>query len=405
MSVTAAITLTAAAAQVLESPTAKKVIKGAASVFSTVDRINSAGGAITAISRQTSIISRSFIDEAILDEPVLAGLNRSIHGWYVAQIVAAMGITDLVDGKNTVQDLMAPLQTGSVSYVGSVVDRIATKAMGLETFLGTEDLMGVPSSKPASAMVPSGSGSGSSTRNEDIREKTVTDGSVSMKSIKVADNRIGPMGELYDLKLRGPAGVVNVPIFIQIQPSVIPAKYAPRFIDMNVLPSLWQRWTQMTAGEIGFWKDFLAQADLRKRNQSIIKDPEAAHAFSDFLKTVNRKDAYAIQDASGYAKGHSHNLANSVMILSQDAVAQAKADSGIDLHNPADRGSYFKNTYSMIIAIVDPLHQRVSVYINGIDGYLNLSYSDFKNTDGKNEGADFVAALQAISTNSIGRMR
>lgn len=189
-------------------------------------------------------------------------------------------------------------------------------------------------------------------------------------------------------------------------PSLIPADVAPRFIDMNVAPDTWQRWTQMRAGELTFWKDFVLHRDLIRRQRAIIKDPKKAAAFSDFLKTVAKKDKYAIDDASDrLGSRQSQNLANSVIILSEDAIAQAKADSGIDLHNERDRVRYFRETYVMILVAVDPLHQRVTIYFNGIDGEINASYNDFRPKDQKFDPKDFMSALQAFSTNNIGRLR
>ena len=138
----------------------------------------------------------------------------------------------------------------------------------------------------------------------------------------------------------------------------------------------------------------------------MLKDPKAAAAWSKFLSTVAKKDKYALADVSSKsAAAHSSNLANSVVVFSEDTVTRAKADSGIDLHNDQDRQRYFRDAYAMIVAIVDPLHQRVTIYFNGLDGALECSYSDFRSKDAKFDPKDFMAALQAFSTNSVARLR
>ena len=93
------------------------------------------------------------------------------------------------------------------------------------------------------------------------------------------------------------------------------------------------------------------------------------------------------------------------MIFTEESVAQAKADSGIDLHNAKDRQRYFRDVYAMILVIVDTMHQRITIYFNGIDGELDCSYNDFRPKDSKFDPNMFVEAIQALSTNQIGRLR
>ena len=124
------------------------------------------------------------------------------------------------------------------------------------------------------------------------------------------------------------------------------------------------------------------------------------------MRGLDKKDAYAFHDFNTASTDqHSMNLANTVMVFSEDTIAQAKADSGIDLHRAADRAKYFKSTYTMMIGIFDPIHQRVTTYFNGLDGELNVPYADYRRKDGKLESGDILNALQAFQTNTIGRLR
>ena len=380
-----------------------------------VNRYETAGSAITSLSAQTTILSRVFLDEGILNEPILPNLMRSIHSWYTAQIIAGLHLTQMVGDGKTVQDVMSVVQTGHNARHRDVVGNVVARRMGQESFL--ENYLGeaaLESTDPRRdpkipfAHIPR-EDYDRLKKGASAKDATSESNTLSVRSVNTSENRIGPMGELYELKLSNPNGTgqsVTVPVFIQMQPSIIPEDTAPRFIDMNVEPSLWQRWTQMRAGELTFWKDFLLHHDLIKRQKSIIKDPAKAKAFSDFLKTVAKKDKYALDDVTDrIGSRQSANLANSVIIFSEDTVTQAKNDSGVDLHNTSDRIRYFRDTYTMILVIVDPLHQRVTVYFNGLDGDINASYNDFHPKDSKFDPKELVTALQAFSSNSINRLR
>lgn len=381
------------AASVLANDTVKNIAGRSARIS---DRAANAGNAITAFSSQTTILSRAFVDESIVDETIMPNLFRTLHEWYAAQIISALHLSQMVDGHRTVQDVMAVVQTGHNQRERGLLSNIVSRRIGQENFLAS--YMGEPAPHNADDAV------GLESNGNDM-----VSNSVSIKSVSSSDNRIGPMGELYEVKLTNPSDKSSstiVPIFIQMQPSLIPADIAPRFVDMNVAPSLWQRWTQMRAGELTFWRDFLLHRDMVKRQKSILKDPVKANAFSAFLKTVSNKDKYAIDDATDrLGSRQSANLANSVVVFSEETVAQAKADSGVDLHSPRDRLRYFRDTYTMIIVIVDPLHQRVTVYFNGLEGEINTSYNDFRPKDTKFDPKEFMTALQAFSSNNISRLR
>lgn len=416
----------AAAKIVADHPTTAKVVHAG----KVVDRFNKAGGSLSQFTGQTNILSRVFIDERILDEAVLPNVMRSLHSYYTAQVIAALHLSQMVDSQRSVQDVMSIVQTGQnarqtgvVRHTGSAVwNSIRSRRTGQESFLsnytgmvtgtdavGLEDLYGPLSHNQATRATKKKWDNEIEQRAADHspEEASQNQGSVQIKSVE-HDARIGPMGQLFEVKLKNPNGgsETTVPIFVQMQPAIIPDEVSARFIDMNVSPSVWQRWTQMRAGELTFWRDFLLNRDLIRRQKSIIKDKRIADAFTDFLRTVAKKDKYAIDDATDrLGARQSANLANSVMIFSEDAVAQAKADSGIDLHSTSDRLRYFRDTYTMIIVIIDPLHQRVTMYFNGMEGEINTPYNDFRPKDTKVVNTDFMAALQAFSTNNIGRLR
>ena len=216
-------------------------------------------------------------------------------------------------------------------------------------------------------------------------------------------------GELFNVTLTNPAdkdASITVPLMIQMTPINVPYRVAPRFIDGMVSPSIWQRWTQFTAGELDFFSDFLGQSDrLSKRIDH--GDDEGLRALKTFLSSIQRKDAYSVNDVASHrnAGQMSQNLANSVMVFSEDTVRNAYAESGIDLNNDKDRERYFAATYVMIVAIVDPAFAEVNVYIRGIDGKINFKFSALKPADKKFDPVDLIAAISALGSGKAPSIR
>lgn len=357
---------------------------------------NKVGKPITAITNQATIISRVFIDGSIVTEDVITNILKSTHKWYCAQIIAAFHLEKFVVGDRTVSDLMRPLQSGAAhtNPLNKAIDRKNRLASFAARSGGKLDWTD-----------PELQNMENEFQGEAGKKKEVKVAADSVKSLDVGDNKIGPFGELLEIKFaspENPSAPVTVPVFVQMAPSLISAEAAPRFIDMNVSPSLWTRWTQMTAGEISFFKDFLFFSDITKRSAEIFKDPETREAFKEFTQMVGQKDRYSVMEAASNPAKYSKNLANSVIILSSDTVERARVESGINLYHDMD--SYFKQTYAMMVVIVDPSHQRVSVHFNGIRGEINVPYSDFKPSK-KGDQIDFTALVQAIASNNLSRMR
>lgn len=373
-------------------------------------RAGQIGGAVTQFTQQSSIYSRVFIDAGIVNEIVIPNLMRTLHSYYAAQILAAFQLQRMVEDKRSVQDYMRLVQDGSNTRASSYAENLNIGMAGMESFLGNYlGEAGMEAIHLAKRRKQEALPAVIEPKTQEPEKPYVKYDVGQVSSVDVSKNRIGPMGELFEVTLTNPENkevAIKAPLFIQMRPSVIDHVAAPRFIDMNVDPGLWKRWTQLTTGEISFLKDFLFKRDMLKRQLSVLKDPQTADAYKEFVKTVAAKDRWAMSEMALPEKATiSTNLANSVMIFSEDTVALAKADSGVDLHNERDRKNYFKNAYAMIIVIVDPLHQRVTMYFNGVNGELDCSYNEFKPKDDKFDPKDFVAAVSAFATNSLGRMR
>lgn len=397
----------------------KVLARQGANIAITAREIGKVGGAITQLSSQTSIISRVFIEESLTQEMVLPNLMKTIHEWYAAQILAALHLSRMVSENQSVQDVLSLVNDGRMGTT-TLTDRILKSASGMESFLtnylGEPGLEALGYNKPSPPSVQEMNKLAS--KNSELEDevdklrKPFDNANISVKSVKASDNRIGPMGELFEVTLanpKDPSISTKIPVFIQMQPSLVPYEIAPRFIDLNVKPSLWQSWTQMRAGEKTFWQSFVSMKDMMDRKKALLKNPAHARAMTDYLSTISKKDVYAVGDvgrtlhkSTGTA---SSNLANSVVIFSEETLAQAKADSNIDLHRANDRARYFRDTYTMIICVLDTIHQRVTIYFNGIDGELDVSYNEFRSKDQSFDPNMFMQALSAFSSNSIGRLR
>ena len=442
------------------------VNQGLGNLFSTVfSNYNRVGGSIMSATKRTNIISRMFMDESIADEEVIPWLNTALHKFYVAQIIAGFHLSKFVTAERTVEDLIRPIS--SAAFKSSVSSSALSRASDIAKFRSgadgahdghvlahnqilKNDADEIAAKREANRQdfedwqrarnytrtniadqresnewaladqrraeaeardrVQHGRDEATFQRAEKQRlldEKTSRMAGSAIQSVKVGEGHIGSFGELMEIKLQhpeNPSTQITVPIFVQINPYLVSAEAAPRMIDLNVSPPLWHRLIQWQAGEISFWKDLVFWSDVHKRNTAVFKDDATREAFDAFYESVSNKDSAAFRDLQQADRSKiSQNLANSIMVFSKDTVERARIESGIDLYKHMK--DYYRQTYTMIVVIVDPSHKRVSIHFNGMDNELNLPYAAFKPKGKNGEAVDFVSLVQAMSQNNLGRMR
>lgn len=468
---------------------------------------------------QTAIRSRAFIDQRIAGEEIIGNLLKANRSWYLAQVMCAIQLNQLVSRGRSVQDVFGVIQTGDNPHYSSATLGAMQRLAGLESLIAsidpdiliTQDSIGVEAvgsfiatqvALPVAIELlkkgvtnfqtrranPGGytSNGGKTVHDESMMESlkaalrssamksAYIDGAASLasklpqmklnslkrdlekaeteaelriieKKYKLDEAKIdkelaeiarktkldaildeakmreatpGPStididavnldvlnsiatGELFNVTLTNPEHPdksIQVPILMQMLPLVVPAEIAPRFIDREVMPTTWQRLTEMTTGEKSFWADFIGQKDILAR-RSMPSDPESARVLKIFLDTIKAKDAYSRADiASNRSTGDmSKNLPNSIMIFSEESVQDAYLTSGIDLRNETDRNRYFRDTYTMIIAIINPSHQRVEIAFNGIPGLIDISYADLKPKQKNFDPTDLISSMAAFA--------
>lgn len=466
-----------------------------------IQRADRTGGTLAQYTSQMRIVTRVFIDSSIEDEPIIPNLCRAERGWYVAQVLSALKLNQLVTDGVSVQDVLGLVQTGDNAHYHNAGMSALKRFAGMESLfekipgfsargMSQEDAdsdyqreleaavkrqSGTPEDKyttmlrlymkyrdtaagkkveaalATAAISVATAGvkkmidrllpNADKRAQEEYERAKAELGTVKSREellgivdkyhldrrtvekqlaeldapFKVEYDRVDleklngiAIGELYNVTLQNPKDKtsVEVPVFIQMTPISVPFRVAPRFIDRMTTPSVWQRWTMMTAGEIEFFRDFIGQRD-RIKEKIKHDDPESLRALKTFLQTVHSKDKYSLADVASRrdAGNMSQNLANSVMIFSEDTVRQAYADSGIDLHNDADRTRYFAATYSMIISIVNPAFGEVVTYINGIDGAIKFKYSALKSADKNFDPVNLIQAMAALGDGKAPTLR
>lgn len=362
---------------------------------------------LTKYTDATTIRSRVFIDGTIAQEPVIKDMLPALHWAYVAMINTALHLQKMIVKGQSVRTMLNVVRT----------------SVDVEEFVDLESILDdqiaafeVIALNPTSGMKGYSSSTGGfpgSNKKSDTTKKLSTAGlkaeELSNVDLKPADPSI-PIGQMIPVTFANPDNpsvTATIMVNVVMTPAIMSPALAVKFITRNVTASFAQRYLMWRVGELSFWRDLIARVDVIE-DQIHTAKADKTGTFALFLAETAKKDrdtlANVINQAGGIdgwahaaAAGNmaSKNIANTVMIFSEDTVRAAKAETGFDMHKDSDRARYFSETYTMIIAIVDPYHHIVTLYMNGVPGKSENSYDSFKK---KKHDDNDLKALVALLT-------
>lgn len=340
---------------------------------------------------KTILVSRVYIDGAIAHDDVIPNIVRAGQTIYVSLILNALQLDRLVTKTASVKELLRTVSTEALctEHV-DLADKFALHC-------GLESAVNVANENAASE-----DQSDDETPTMDDRTKRILNG----KAVEADKSGMIPMGRQIEVELANPDHPkdpgVKISLLIQMIPYLINAEITPEFIKLNARAGFLKRWLMWKAGEISFWKDFVFATDIFRNKRAVLKnDPDGV--LADYLRDQAKKDRnvlgqiYDALAAGGQTKDPNRNIANTVLIMSEDQVKRAKVDSGFDLHDSADRKRFFQQTYAMLIYVVDPMYNTVKMYMNGIAAVGEYTFDMFKPKGKSNDVVDLLSAVNAMS--------
>lgn len=197
---------------------------------------------------------------------------------------------------------------------------------------------------------------------------------------------------------------VNVPVIVKMLVNVVGNNAIESLLIRHKEDvSFSERWFSWRAGRISFWSDMVLCTDLINESirnsispdNSIVSDVDSRvnTAFLNKLSNI----AVAANDGRD-PKGldvYSFGVASNLYVITNTEASAFEYKLGGKLSNPDIREKLFKNGYAMVLAVVDPDRERVKFYVQGADGYTDLSVREIKATS-KGKGPDVVDMMKML---------
>ena len=369
--------------------------------------INKAEGSVNAslpsYVKRATVDSRVFMTKDAAQEECINDVLYADNSLYIGWITTALSMNQFVNGSR-IRDILGVVATENyygtrfTKSIDEVIDNIKVypKTMGIIGNINKK----ISDLPDESEFIKDENGNIVTDDNGNPKKRSLIDsGGANQMEIKDSFNLLG--GTIIEMSfVIGPKQVITIPILVRLSPTIINNQVAEQFFKVNFKPDLWTRWFKWRTGEISFWKDFLFELDIRNDRRKALKNDRTNEVFEMMSQRTNSLSAY-IGKLVGWRSGR-QNIASTIHIYTKRYFDMWCHDSGLDFRNFKSRQQFFEKSFTMIINVIDSDYNKVYTYINGINNYAELSFSQLQNNRSK-QSYDLSQIMRAFSTQSAPR--
>lgn len=204
------------------------------------------------------------------------------------------------------------------------------------------------------------------------------------------------VGKLLNVRIHVPARdgeestrTVSVPVSVRLSPAVLDDEsltflFTHRKSDTDIV----ERFHSWRSGRISLINDMIFCQDLiREYRRAMMKDKSGV--LSEITRRVNNARAYGL-----LTKNPSLAAASNIYVMSKQTASLIESKVGQKFNNPKGREKILKDTYAMVICIIDPDWEQVTFYFDGIAYPSTIKLSAMKG--GKDKGPDIADVMKAL---------
>ncbi len=197
------------------------------------------------------------------------------------------------------------------------------------------------------------------------------------------------VGNVIDVTISEDGKTAVVPVTIRLRVAGMPSETIVQTLAVGgkdaTMRSRWRAWR---AGEIRFWADFVMAMDRVDAHRAAMMNDE-----SGYYKTVySRAQKNSITE--GLTQGPSLATASSLIVLDSKTATELERRINGRLDNFKTRQGIFGHTYSMLMAVVDPDWESVTIYTRGIEMPTQLTAKDIRSA-GKSDSKELMDILKS----------
>lgn len=346
----------------------------------------------TQAAAQNTIVARAYVEDTLATMDITPKVLKAVQVTYAGMVVTILERSNEIIAGTTVNDQL---------------NKVWSRGMGMEAYkdvgLDMRDICSSveslkPVSKDTNPLMPS---------QEDDSAKPAVGGTiVGDFDIKPAD--LLPVGQMLKVTLAGKSAggdIVKqqITLTVRVTPFITAAKSMELILGHGAVPSAAIRKLQLSAGETSFWHDYVFKLNrLRKMDEAARADKTGAYAA--FLKDTTNRDSDRYLDILynlATPKALSANLANSIAVVTEETLLRAGVEAGVNFNDPKARANFFRQSYMMMLVVIDPHYHTVTIYMYGFENGHQYSFDDFSPKK-KMDANDFLQMFSSMG-NAAGR--
>jgi len=328
-----------------------------------------ANGSLIEQTKPARVEPMVMIDETLRSKPwmedVMLMLVNTIAGYYM-QAVALAGTV------------------GSVSVI-KTLDKFNPSRSLLAGIEGFDEVTSTPESYkyqlPSPFTAPPVSGVG---------VEDVTD--ISSKEMREAPTLAA--GKLIEVTIESEGVKKRIPVSVRLITTTLPSETLVAVMEGSIKgKNIADRWAGVKSGRLSFIKDFILCQDLIDQyREARMKDTH------DIIGAISKRRNTNLA-ASVLSGNVSLATASNVIVISESTAKELESRTGLRLSDFRSREKYFANTYTMIMVVVHPVWDTVTIYHRSVELGSELSASELK-TANRGGGPDIGGILQAYKIGS-----
>lgn len=334
------------------------------------------------------------IEQSLADFPPIKDILGTLTNVFAAYYLQSIALSTVV-GKVTIASKLDQFSTNRKGdLINQVADRFGVEAYYEHTtllpdFSRREEIANIINNKLIQQSLESNNQD--KQEGDDKKKNEVYTGKMDLSKIAEVPNLV--LGKVLNVPITEGGVTHDIPVTIRLLPNRIPEPIMLRLLLLGDIKESWtERWHRYRSGEISF-ADWMFQSDvIRDRKRLLAMDKTGV--YKEMLsRRKNNKVAAAI---SGKA---SLGSASAMVIITEDTAKEYQMRTGETLYNDKAVDRFFKENSAMLLAIVSPEWERVTLYTRGIAGKAEYTLSDFKQLS-KGNGPDVSDLLKAYMAGS-----
>lgn len=370
----------------IANPVVKESVTVAKDLYGMYKTVADRGVAsITEFTKDTNIIMRLYIEQKLTDEEILVPLINMLNQITSCYVMSALNLTELVQNGKTVRHLLREVSTESFVQIIDVVES--------ELGATNQELVAVESLALINAM-------DKNAKPTETKPHQKYDTMSAKPFDMVKDASAFYNGRVLEVTIGTANGAtVKVYLYVQLLPYIVASEVVEGLLKLNFTADIIRRYMQLKSGQIRFWKDFVFARDEVNARSKILK----ADKDGILREIENHKMQQKSKSTSG-ALGFNdprHNVANAITIADYNTFMTAAKERGVDINSYQQRQSFFHESLTTMLVLVDPYHNQVELFMSGIRTKGEYTFAMIKSAGKSGDGISIKDVVTLLAHGSV----